>query len=230
MNPRAWRLIAPALLTALLLLPACAKKPVEKEEFGQAVSGKVTYKGEPVVYGAVLFYRLGANMNPKTGQMVPAASAMIGSDGTYKIANAPIGPIMVCVATDPDANLHSLIRPATMGGGQMGGPPMGGGMPGPPMGGAQPGPPMGGGPPQGGGLPGPPMGGGLPGPPMAGGGPPALPKDAGPKLPPTPGTDKLTEAQKKTLKEIHEKFGTLGKSQLHYVVREGEQTHNIELK
>jgi hypothetical protein len=50
-------------------------------------------------------------------------------------------------------------------------------------------------------------------------------------LPPlNPLAEKLTEAQKKTLKEIHEKYGKLEKSSLTYVVREGEQTFDIILK
>jgi hypothetical protein len=47
---------------------------------------------------------------------------------------------------------------------------------------------------------------------------------------PNPQAEKLTEAQKKTLKEIHEKYGTVGKSPLSVIVQEGEQTYDIRLE
>jgi len=233
------RLAALLLLALCCLLPACAKKEPEKQvEFGPKVNGKVTYKGEPVPYGVVLFYAHGKGVEPTTGQMAPAASANLSADGTYEVTNAPVGPVMVCVACDPDADVGSFTAPVGFhmgdgGGGMGGGPPMAGG--GPPMAGGGPpmaggGPPMaGGGPPMAGG--GPPMAGG--GPPMAGGGPPQLPKDLPrPPKPPNPAVDKLSDAQKKTLKEIHDRFGILGKSTLNHIIpKDGESlTYNIELK
>jgi hypothetical protein len=65
------------------------------------------------------------------------------------------------------------------------------------------------------------------------GGPPGLPKDVfKDKMPAIPGTEKLTEAQKKTLKEIHEKYSKPGKSSLAFVVHPDRdpQTLNIPLK
>jgi hypothetical protein len=59
------------------------------------------------------------------------------------------------------------------------------------------------------------------------------PKDApSPPKFPNPGVEKLTEAQKKTLKEIHEKYSKAGKSTPHYVVHPGldSQTLDLELK
>jgi hypothetical protein len=73
---------------------------------------------------------------------------------------------------------------------------------------------------------------------MAGGGPgdgakpPPPPKDKAMKVPkpPNPAAKDLTDAQKKWLLALHEKYGKPGISPLSYVVRPGEQTHNIDLK
>src|SRR5947209_7701641 len=103
---RAARRAGPPLLFALTLclLPACGgRQKVEKVEHGPRVTGKVTYKGEPVPYGVVLFYRHGIGRDAKAGLMAPAASATLSGDGKYEVDNAPVGPVMVCVATDPDA-------------------------------------------------------------------------------------------------------------------------------
>jgi hypothetical protein len=45
----------------------------------------------------------------------------------------------------------------------------------------------------------------------------------------SPLLEKLTDADKKLLKEIHAKYGTVGKSPLSYVVRDGDQMYNIVL-
>jgi hypothetical protein len=42
--------------------------------------------------------------------------------------------------------------------------------------------------------------------------------------------DRLSADEKKMLKEIHAKYGIVGKSPLGYPVREGEQTFDIKLK
>jgi hypothetical protein len=47
---------------------------------------------------------------------------------------------------------------------------------------------------------------------------------------PNPAVENLTDAQKQMLKEIHAKYGVLGKSPLSFVVQEGEQTYNIRLE
>ncbi len=47
---------------------------------------------------------------------------------------------------------------------------------------------------------------------------------------PNANADKLTDAQKKLLKEVHLKYGEVGKSHLLLVVHEGDQTLNLELK
>jgi hypothetical protein len=241
------RLLAAPLLGALALCGACAKPAEKAVEYGPPVRGKVTYRGQAVPYGIVLFYAHGAGINPKAGQVAPAAWGEVRPDGSYEVQNAPVGPVMVVVACDPDADLAALTAPATFGGGMggapgAGGPPQAGGPPpgGPPMGG---GPPMAGGPPAAGGPPqagGPPTAGGPPqagGPPMGGGGLPQagpLPKGAPPppKGPPNAVLEKLTAEQKRTLKAVHEKYGSVGKSELSFVVHKGEPalTFNIELK
>jgi len=55
------------------------------------VSGKVTYKGEPVSAGTVTFF----------GPNNEAASAPIGKDGTYQASAVPVGDVSVTVSTPP---------------------------------------------------------------------------------------------------------------------------------
>jgi hypothetical protein len=212
------RLLALPVLLLLLVLPACGKKeeaPPEPLKFVHTVRGKVTYKGKPVPYGVVLFYNHGHAFNPKESTMMPASSAMLDENGRYEISNAAEGPVLVCVAADPDVSLVNFLAPAQMGAGGEG-----------PM---PPGPPMAGGSP-----PGPPMAGGLPpAPPMAGGAPPGPPMAGGmPGQPPPPNVtaDKLTVQQKKWLREIHTRFGTPDKSPLTHVVIAGKHNFDIDLK
>jgi hypothetical protein len=209
------RRLAGLLLVALFcLLPACAKKePEKKVEFGPKVTGKVTYKGEPVPYGMVLFYTLDSGRTNKFGElaMLPAAMAPLNADGTYEIDAAPVGPIIVCVATDPDTPPQQFIAPSGFG------PPRPDG--GSPVGDAPP-------------LPGPPLAGGAP---VAEGGPPA-PKDLS-KMPapgkiPNPLTDKMSDSQKQRLREIHDKYGSPGKSTLAHAIPDDQErlTYDITLK
>jgi hypothetical protein len=216
------------LATVLIFLPACAKKekPLELVK-GQTVRGKVTYKGRPVPYGVVLFYSYEKSIDPQTGRLCPSGIGEINSDGTYEVVDAALGVAMVCVATDPDADIGSLTLPAAMLGIDPGSPPRVG----PPW---PPGrPPIG---PPGGPLPGPPVG--APGPPIDPPiNPPGVPSQGpvggppgGPPLkPPNPAAERLSADEKKTLKEIHAKYGIVGKSPLGYHVREGEQTFDIKL-
>jgi hypothetical protein len=165
------------------------------------VQGKVTYKGQPVPFGYVLFLNH-RSIDPKTKTMRPIAFAPIAGNGSYVANSLPAGPVQLAVVADPDADLLALTRPKSLGG-----PPPG--LPGP-AGGKGPGP--------GGVTPGaPPGGAGHKGPPGG------LTPRAGPPLPP------LTAAQQKLLKEVHEKYGSLEKSKLSYVVKKGEQTHDITL-
>jgi hypothetical protein len=53
------------------------------------VSGKVTYKGEPLPAGSVAIY--GANGKVQ--------SVTIGTDGTYTISKAPVGDVKMTVVT-----------------------------------------------------------------------------------------------------------------------------------
>jgi hypothetical protein len=57
------------------------------------VSGKVTYKGEPLPAGSVAIY--GANGKVQSGP--------IGADGTYTISKAPVGDVKMAVVT-PNAS------------------------------------------------------------------------------------------------------------------------------
>jgi hypothetical protein len=205
---------------------------------GHVVQGKVTYKGEPVPYGFILMYSLGKGLDQKTGALPPTAFGDI-RDGKYRVPNAPAGPVMVCVATDPDVEPFALIRPMVPGGvDPSAGPP---GLPAPkatpnksklviPKELPQPGPPPTGGAP-GGVLKGPPADpdAGLPGGDPKAGPPGGFP--GGHKGPPrNPIAANLTDAQKDRLREIHAKYGILGKSHLSIVVKDGEQTHDFVLK
>src|SRR5262245_25660721 len=100
------RLTALALAGLLCALPACEKKPQEKIKWGPKVTGKVTYQGKPVTYGAVLMYSHGKGHNPLTGMMAVGATGRINEDGSYQIDAAPIGPVLICVATDPEVPIH----------------------------------------------------------------------------------------------------------------------------
>ncbi|MCI0458794.1 MAG: hypothetical protein L0Z62_17685 [Gemmataceae bacterium] len=181
------------LVLGVLALPACSsEKPEQKLVWGQTVRGQVTHKGEPVPYGFVLFYHPEKGLDPATGKFVPVAFGEI-HEGKYVLENVPAGPMIVCVATDPDMDAGMATRPVDPGG-VVEGPP------------------------------------GLPGaPPLA----PDTPDDpAGP--PPgkfdNPLTQNLTAAQKQTLKALHQKYGEFSRSPLAYVITEGEQTFDIDLK
>jgi hypothetical protein len=210
------------LFTVILLaLPACSgtKDPREELVYGQTVRGQVTYDGKPVPYGFVLFYSHDKSKDPKAGIYTPSAVGPI-VEGKYEITNAPLGHVVVCVATDPDVDLGMLTRPVAPG--EKGAP---GGIAG--KGGFQPGMPPGGKfgmPPD-----------GPPGIPQLPGGEqgihktPKLPPGVKLKVPGPPQTANLSDAQRKILKEIHETFGEYGKSPLAYTVKEGEQTYDIPL-
>ncbi len=107
-----------ALLGLLLSLSACDKNSPAPPAMvkGQTVRGKVTYKGEPVPYGFVLFYNVGKSLDAKTGTRVPSSTAIINSDGSYEMTGAAVGPVKVAVCTDPDVDMVSLLRPSKIGG------------------------------------------------------------------------------------------------------------------
>lgn len=213
---------------ALALLPACASRSEPESEkpemiFGQTVRGKVTYQGQALPYGYVLFFHPQKSMDAKTGLGAPAATAEIRNGEYEMVESAPSGPVLVLVATDPDADPTSLFKPAMpgMGAVESAGPP---GMPGAPPAAPGAGPPgaPGASPPGAPGTapPGPPT---MPGPPPGAPAPPNLPKMGNPV------TQKLTATQKDMLREVHSKYGQLGKSPIAYFVREGEQTFDIIL-
>ena len=100
------RLSRCALLFVLLALTAgCSSSAT--------VSGKVSYKGEPLQSGIVLFVA----DNGWTG------SSSINPDGTYSIPKAPPGQVKIAVDTLQPA--QGADRPGMMGSGPMKGPPPG---------------------------------------------------------------------------------------------------------
>jgi hypothetical protein len=216
------------LAGVLTFLPACGKqeRPGDGLVRGQTIRGIVTYQGQPVPYGVVLFYSFQKSTDPRTGLCLPSGVGIIQPDGTYVVEDAAAGPSMVCVAADPDVDLGSLARPAPMGGlGQVGAPtdPPGGRRPSAPPDGPRPQPPAGPAKGPSGELPTGPPGGLRHGPPGR-----SL-SDVAAKLP-NPIADQFTADQKKMLMEVHAKYGAVGKSGIGYPVREGEQTFDIELK
>ena len=68
------RLIRPAVLLAALALTGCGGGTTD-------VSGKVTYKGKPVVYGTVVV--LDGGGVPKSGAIQP--------DGTFRVSGVKVG-------------------------------------------------------------------------------------------------------------------------------------------
>jgi hypothetical protein len=197
-----------AAAAALLAIPACSDTkphaPAVALNWGQKVSGKVTYKGEPVPYGFVLLYNPAASVRPGEkpgeGAILPLATAKIEKDGAFEFGNAPEGPAIFCLATDPDVTTGELLLPSSMGGGHVGA--RLGGPPGPP--GRPPGPR-----------------GSRPGVPE---GAPVIPRSEG-----NPALKDLSADQKQTLREIQKKYGSFERPLLFRVIRVGEQTINLEL-
>ncbi len=200
---------ASVLATALVFLSGCNKEdeqPLTKS-FDGVVRGKVTYKGDPVPYGFVLFYAPGKGPGGGGGgaskSITPAAHSMI-KDGKYEIVGAPVGIVMVVVATDPSIDLPQLLQPVELAPDKgPGGDPKAGGPPGDPK-----------------------------GPPDAKKAPPGIAPKAPPgvELPGPPGTKDLTAEQKQTLRTIHAEYGSFSKCHLTYAVRPGEQVYDIDLK
>jgi len=117
-----------SVATAMLFVSGCTSKEEQQplgKDFNAIVRGKVTYKGQPVPYGHVLFYVPGKGQEGgKSKSVAPAAHGMI-KDGKYEIVGAPVGIVMVVVATDPEIDLPQLLQPAIMGGDEpKGGPPV----------------------------------------------------------------------------------------------------------
>jgi hypothetical protein len=178
--------------------------PKQAKWSSRKVTGTVTYQGRPVPYGYVVFYSPGTHRLTPTGvTMPPAAVGVIGPGGRYEINAPPVGPVRVCVATDPDADPNTLLGPVTPG--------------------LKHGP---GGPPQPQDPNRPPD---LP-PEGPAGAFPTLPLDKNGK-PFNPETERLSAEEKKALREVHERYGILDRSALSLVVADGstDQTFNIVL-
>ncbi len=199
--------------------------------YGQKVQGKVTYKGQPVTYGLVLLYNDQHSFSAEKRTFAPVAFGPITSEGTYSLENAPLGVHRLVVATDPEQDVMVYTRPIPMDGAiakdlNQGPPGMG---------------PPGMGPP---GVPGPPAKG------QEGKAPPKAtkgqklanpgyepPRDSPPPafaIPapviPNPKFEKMSDAEKRLLREVHARYGSFDKSTRLIVVREGSQTFDIELK
>jgi len=110
LNVRHGKLVAGMLLgLALTVVAGCGgQKP--------KVTGKVSYKGTPLVNGTVTFH-------PKAGDR--AAGATIQADGTYRIDDAPLGDVTITVATVRPAATPAM-PPGTPGADRMGPPPSAG--------------------------------------------------------------------------------------------------------
>jgi hypothetical protein len=203
-----------------LVAPACSRKPAAPPDqgpggdmiFGQTVRGKVTYDGTSVPYGYVLFYHPAKSHDLKSGRVAAVAMSEI-KDGTYEISNAPTGPVIICVATDPDVDPTLLTMPAPIGPPKIEPWPMGKGK-----------------------LP-----PGVPPPPAFDPKiPPKVDPESTPmppdqKLPANlkgghPATAHLSDEKRQMLREIHRRYGKFPMSPLSYGVVAGEQTFNIEME
>src|SRR5262249_16966394 len=195
------------LAVGLLLLPACSRP--QDPVGGSTISGKVTYKGQPVVYGFVVFYELKEGLDPETGEVKPAGVGKI-ENGAYSAEHVPAGNMMVCVACDPDIATFELIGPRKLGGdldpksfrpaGAPGSDPSKKDL-GPKGKEDKPAPP----------------------------GKDDQPTPVGPPPAVDPAVAKLTAEQKAILKEIHSKFGRLGMSPLRLEVQESDRTFDLIL-
>src|SRR5437588_9846357 len=91
-----FRLGAASLLAGLVAsAPGCfSTSPGTPLAMGQVVSGSVTYKGDKVPFGYVLFYNPQSGHDAKTGSLVPLGIGEI-RDGRYEIPSAPEGPVII---------------------------------------------------------------------------------------------------------------------------------------
>jgi hypothetical protein len=83
-----------AVLAALVLFAGCGRTDGTYD-----LRGKVTYQGQPVTHGTVMFNPTSAGSPPVLGR--------IGSDGTYQVRAAPGEyKVLVTVMTEVDPNLE----------------------------------------------------------------------------------------------------------------------------
>jgi hypothetical protein len=125
--------------------------------------------------------------------------------GKYEATNVPAGHVVVVVATDPDIDQGILMRPIKLieSAPDKASTPHG----------APPKDPLAKDP--------------LAGVKDAVPGKEKLPPGFKPPTPENPATKHLSEAQKKTLREIHARYGEFTRSPLAFEVKEGEQTFNV---
>lgn len=187
----------------LIFVPACSSPtlPPPVEETAEAVRGKVTYDGNIVPFGYVLFYSFETSFDPKAKGFFPRAFAPIGADGSYEVQGVPLGLLKVCVFTDPEADLAKVLGPKPLGGAP------GGGAPGGPRGGPSGKQPNS--------SPGAPQG-------VSAGHSPI--HRANPRL------RDLKPEEIQMLKDISTKYGTFTTSPLVYHAHPGDQTFDLELK
>ena len=85
--PRIARKIRVGAVVLLLAVTGCADRKSE-------VTGRVSYKGKPLVFGTITFAPKGATAGPTSAEIRP--------DGTYSVLGLPPGPVQIGVfSPDP---------------------------------------------------------------------------------------------------------------------------------
>jgi len=81
---------ATAVLVAILVSSGCQHKPAGRSDRA-AITGSVTYKGTPLRGGTMVFTSASDN--------AAMATCIIKADGTYSVADAPLGETHVAIET-----------------------------------------------------------------------------------------------------------------------------------
>jgi hypothetical protein len=88
--------LRPLLVVPIILTVIAAGCGGSNPNAPASISGSVNYKGKPVTGGSVQFYT----------QSGTPYSAAIGADGTYSVADVPLGELIVCVETESVNPVH----------------------------------------------------------------------------------------------------------------------------
>lgn len=80
------------LMTLLFTIGGC--------RHGSSITGKVTYKGRPVIYGSIIC--VGADKTARSG--------VIGPDGSYTVENVPAGTVNIAVISRDPSKGRSVLR------------------------------------------------------------------------------------------------------------------------